>query len=450
MTSDVETTGRTGPTTPGALFASRRERLLERIGDGVAIVPAAPELMRSRDTELPYRQSSDLHYLTGFPEPGAVAVLTPQDPAHRFTLFVRDRDPEREAWSGPRAGVEGARELHGADAAYPIAELEQHLPRLLRAADRIHYPLGVDPVLDRRMTAAIEEARRSRQRGGQGPIGLEDLEASLGGLRRVKDPHEIEMIRTAARISAAGHRAAMARAAPGVGEWEIEAAMEGAFRSHGATGPAFPSIVGSGPRATILHYVANDRRTSDGDLVLVDAGAEWGMYCGDISRTFPVSGRFTRPQREIYEVVLAAEEAGIAAALPGAPVTAVHDAAVAVLVRGMVRLGLLTGDEASLVRDRAYRRFYVHQTSHWLGIDVHDVGLYHEDGEPVTLEPGMVLTVEPGLYLPAGADDLPERYRGIGVRIEDDVLITDAGNEVLTRDVPVAPDEVEAAVNRSF
>jgi Xaa-Pro aminopeptidase len=449
MTSDLETTGRAVPSTPQALLSSRRKRLLERIGDGVAIVPAAPELMRSRDTELPYRQASDFFYLTGFPEPEAVAVLTPHDPAHGFTLFVRERDPEREAWNGPRAGVDGARERYGADAAYPIAELEQHLPRLLRPADRIHYPLGVDPTLDRRMMAAIDAARRGRQRGGQGPTGLEDLDATLGGLRRVKDAYEIEMIRTAARISAAGHRAAMARAAPGVGEWEIEAAMESVFRSSGATGPAFPSIVGSGSHATILHYVDNDSRTADGDLVLIDAGAEWGMYCGDISRTVPVSGRFTPPQREIYDVVLAAEEAGIAAALPGAPVTAVHDAAVAMLVRGLVRLGLLTGDEAALVRDRAYRRFYVHQTSHWLGIDVHDVGLYQENGAPVTLEPGMVLTVEPGLYFPAGADDVPERYRGIGVRIEDDVLITEGGNDVLTRDVPVAAEAVEAAVNRS-
>lgn len=428
---------------PAEVFRRRRERVLDRLGDAVALIGAAPELVVSRDTEVPYRPDSDLFYLTGFEEPRAVALLTPHDPDHRFTLFVRGRDPEREAWSGPRAGVEGARERCGADAAYPIEELEQRLPALLAAAQCIVYPVG-NRELEPLVLAALTRARGARQRRGVGPVGTEDLDSLLGGMRRVKEEVEVERIRTAARISERGHLAAMRYTRPGVGEWEVEAELEAEFRRLGASGPAFESIVGSGANATVLHYVANRDRIREGDLVLVDAGAHWGMYCADITRTFPASGRFSTPQRELYDLVLEAEEAGIAAVRPGGSVQEVHQEVLRVLVGGMMRLGLLLGgDLEEAIREGGFRRFYMHQSSHWLGLDVHDVGLYMEGGEPVPLTPGMVLTVEPGLYLPADAEGVPERYRGIGIRIEDDVLVTEGGREVLTRGVPVSAAEIE-------
>jgi Xaa-Pro aminopeptidase len=431
---------------PPETFRARRERFLERIGDGVAVLSAAPELHRSRDTEIRYRQDSDFFYLTGWPEPETVAVLTPHDAEHRFTLFVRPREPEREVWTGPRAGVEGARERFGADAAYPIQELDQHLRKLAEPAGELLYAFGAHPEMDRRMVELLAGFRASRPRSGRGPLAVRDPDAVLAPMRLVKGPEEVERIRRAAEVSARGHRAALGAARPGVGEWELEAALEAVFRAERARGPAYPSIVGSGPNATVLHHVSNDRRAREGELVLIDAGAEWAMYAGDISRTFPVSGRFTPAQRALYEVVLEAEEAGIAACRPGAPVAEAHDAAVRVLTRGMVELGLLSGEVDELIRTEAYRRFYMHRTSHWLGLDVHDVGPYVEDGEPVRLAPGMVLTVEPGIYLAADAEGVPEELRGVGIRIEDDVLITAEGHELLTRDVPVDPEEIERLV----
>ncbi|HEX2188652.1 MAG TPA: aminopeptidase P N-terminal domain-containing protein [Longimicrobiaceae bacterium] len=432
---------------PAETHRARRERYLERAGGAVTVLPAARDRYRSRDTELRFRQDSDFHYLTGFPEPEAVAVLTPHDPERRFTLFVRPRDPEREAWNGVRLGVEGARERFGADAAYPLEELDAHLRDLLLPADEVVYALGADPELDRRIAALLAGFRRTRPRSGKGPLVLRDPDTLLPALRMVKEPAELELHRRAARISAEGHRAAMRAARPGVGEWELEAVLDAHFRSSGGGGPAYPSIVGSGPNATTLHHVTNDRRAAAGELVLIDAGAEVGMYAGDITRTFPVSGRFSPAQRAVYEVVLEAEEAGIAAVRPGASVLDAHDAAVRVLARGMVELGLLSGDVDRLVEEGAHRRFYMHQTSHWLGLDVHDVGQYrHADGEPVRLEPGMVLTVEPGIYVPAGAEDVPAELRGIGVRVEDDVVVTADGREVTTRGVPVSVEEVEALV----
>ncbi len=424
------------------VFRARRARFLEQIGDGVAVLPAAPELYKSGDTEVPFRQDSDFFYLTGFPEPGAVAVLSPHDAEHRFTLFVRPRDPERESWSGPRAGVEGARDSFGADAAYALAELDQRLKGLLEPADRIWYALGRSPEMDRRIVHLLADFRRSRPRSGRGPRGVEDPDRVLGPMRMIKDTHEIACIRRAAEITAAGHCQAMGAAHPGAGEWEIEAALHFAFRSAGATGPAYPSIVASGPNGRVLHYTSNDRRAGAGDLVLLDAGAEYAMYCADITRTWPVSGRFTAPQRAVYELVLAAEQAGLAAVAPGASVAGIHDVAVRALTQGLVDLGLLTGDVSGLIESGAYKRFYMHQTSHWLGLDVHDAGIYRDAAGPVVLEPGMVLTVEPGLYIPQ-EDDVPQDFRGIAVRIEDNALVTRQGREILTRGVPVAPEEVE-------
>jgi Xaa-Pro aminopeptidase len=428
------------------VFRRRRERLLEQIGDGVAVLVAAPELVKSRDTDVPYRQNSDFFYLTGFLEPEAVAVLTPHDPEHRFTLFVRPRDPDRETWTGVRAGVEGAREHFGADAAYPVEELGERLRDLVEPADALWYSvLGDGGEPDRRMLGLLADFRRTRARTGKGPWDVRDPAQLLDRMRLVKDADEIERMREAARLAARGHLAAMRAGRAGVGEWEVQALLDQTFRAHAAdSGTAFPSIVGSGVNGTILHYTTNSRRIGEGELVLVDAGAEVGFYCADITRVFPAGGRFTEAQRSVYDVVHRALEAAIAAIRPGAPVTAVHEAARRVLVEGMISLGLLEGDvDAIIEEEKPYKRFFMHNTSHWLGLDVHDAGGYRDRaGEPLPLEPGMVLTVEPGLYIPA-ADDVPEPLRGIGIRLEDDVLVTPDGAEVLTRDVPVDPDEVE-------
>ena len=438
-----------GPATPPPpdVFRARRERLLADVGGGVVVVASNAELTRSRDTEVPYRTNTDLYYLTGVEEPEALAVLTPHDPEHRFTLFVRPRDAERERWNGPRIGVEGAKERFGADAVYSIEQAEEHAAALIAAADRVFYPLGADEELDRKVMRWVGKARRARPRTGGGPTALVELDSVLAEMRKAKDAHEIERMRVAAEIAAEGHRAAMARVRPGMGEWELEAILESTFRSLGATGPSFPSIVGSGENATFLHYTQNDAVIAEGALVLVDAGAEWGMYCSDITRTFPASGRFSPAQRELYDLVLAAENAAIEAVAPGVDATAVHDAALRVLVEGMLRLGIVQGEtvEESL-ESGSYRPFYMHQTSHWLGLDVHDVGLYKRDGAPVKLEPGVVLTIEPGIYIAPDSESVPEQYRGIGIRIEDDVLVTDYGREILTRGVPVEAEEIERLV----
>ena len=430
---------------PPSTFRERRERLLQALGDAVAVVPAAAVMHRSRDTEAPFRQDSDFYYLTGFGEPDALAVLTPHDEEHRFTLFVRARDPEREVWSGKRAGEEGARECFAADAAYPLDELGERLPELAKPASRIVYPLGRSSELDRRMLELFGTLRDGRPRSGQGPTGLHDLDAELAPLRLVKDRWEVERIRAAAALSARGQLAAARAIGPEVGEWEVAAAVEGVFRRAGG-GPAFPSIVGSGPNATVLHYVANDRRLRTGELVLVDAGAELGMYAGDITRTYPVGGRFSAAQRALYEVVLAAEEAAIAGVRPRAANTLIHQTAVRVLVDGLLDLGILQGDTETILEEEEYKPFFMHRTSHWLGLDVHDVGQYREGDTDVELVPGMVLTVEPGIYVAPDAEDVPDGFRGVGIRLEDDLLVTAEGHEILTRDVPIVADEVEALV----
>jgi Xaa-Pro aminopeptidase len=426
----------------------RRERFLESIGDGVAVLCAAPEQRKSRDTDGQYRQDSDFFYLTGFGEPDAVAVFNPHDAAARFTLFVRPRNPEREVWDGPRAGPEGAVARYGADAAFDVAELDDRLKPMLEHADAVWYALGSNPEMDGRLTAIIRGYRYTRGRSGKWPVDVRDPGTVLDAMRRVKEPAELDRIRAAARLSARAHVAVMAAARPGIGEWELAAAIDATFRAEAADAyPAYRSIVGSGPNATILHYVSNHRRANGGELVLVDAGAELEMYCGDITRTFPVSGRFSPPQRAVYNVVLEALEAAIAAVRPGARVDQVHEAARLALVRGMVKLKLLSGKVDELLEGEEYKKFFMHQTSHWLGMDVHDAGMYRDrSGDWVTLEPGMVLTVEPGLYIPRDAKDVPAELRGIGVRIEDDVIVTADGREVITRDVPVDPDEIEALV----
>ncbi|WP_420125059.1 aminopeptidase P N-terminal domain-containing protein [Longimicrobium sp.] len=427
-------------------FRARRERFMASIGEGVAVLAAAPELVKSRDTDIPFRQNSDFFYLTGFLEPGAVAVLTPHDGAHRFTLFVRPRDPERETWNGRRAGVEGAMQAYGADAAYPIEELDSRLKALLEPADALWYALRADGgEMDRRMLALLTGFRAPRPRAGKGPWDLRDPGQLLDRMRLIKEPGELALMREAAELAARGHIAVMRAGRPGVGEWELQALLDQTFRSYSATsGTSFPAIVGSAANATVLHYVTNDRRIEEGDLVLVDAGADVGFYCSDITRTFPASGRFSAPQRAVYDIVLRALEAGIEAVRPGAPANAMHLAARRVLVEGMITLGLLEGDPEKLIEEEKFKRFFMHNTSHWLGLDVHDPGSYTaRDGEPIVLQPGMVLTIEPGLYIPEHGDDIPAELRGIGIRLEDDVLVTEDGHEILTRAVPVDPDDVE-------
>jgi Xaa-Pro aminopeptidase len=425
------------------MYAARRKALLERIGDGVVVLPAPATAIRNNDVEHDYRQGSDLYYLTGFDEPESVLVLTTHHAEHRAVLFLRDRDPERETWDGPRLGVERAVSALGVDAAFSIKELDDKLPDYLEGARRVHYRIGLDRKLDERFLRAIDVVRGRARRGVEYPTEIIDPAASVHEMRLSKSDDEIELMRRASEITREAHLAAMRIARPGRHEYEVEAEILRAFRAHGSERPAYGSIVGSGPNATILHYRKNDRKLDAGDLLLIDAGAEYGYYAADVTRTFPVSGRFSDAQREIYELVLSAQLACIAAVRPGATVEAIHDVAVNVLTEGMIALGLLTSSREEALDKGEYKKFYMHRTSHWLGMDVHDVGRYYASGQPRPLEPGFVLTVEPGLYIPVHAEVDPH-YRGIGVRIEDDILVTAAGCLNLTSDIPKQVAELEA------
>ena len=428
-----------------AVFAERRRQLLAALGpDAVAIFPAAPERTRSNDVEYRYRQQSDFYYLTGFAEPGAVCVLQPGHADHEYVLFVRPRDRERETWTGRRAGVEGAMLDYGAAKAYPIEELDQHLPAWIAARDRLYCALGGDEPFTRRAMGWLEHGRAARQRSGTGPSGLLDARELVHEMRLFKQPAEIEAMRRAAAISAEAHVAAMRAARPGSWEYEIEALIEYTFRRHGAAGPAYPSIVATGANATILHYTTNDRQLGADELLLIDAGAEYDFYCADITRTFPTAARFAGRQRDVYGLVLDAQRAAIEAVRPGARFDDPHQRAVRVLADGLASLGILSGSADEIVEKELYKPVYMHRTSHWLGMDVHDVGLYKRPDGARVLEPGMVLTIEPGLYVADFLDDIAPEWHGIGVRIEDDVLVTADGHEVLTAAVPKAIDEIEA------
>ncbi len=426
---------------PADLFASRRADAFHRLGRGVLVLPAAPILYRSRDIEVPYRPDSELYYLTGATEPGTVAVFSGSE--GRYVLFVRERDPDAELWSGERLGPEGAADRFGADETYPLAELETRLPELLQEGDRIHFRLGRADTLERRVVAALDTARKRGPRDGTGPRGTLDPGEILDDMRLVKDAYEIERLRAAARVTIEGHLAGLGAVRPGAGEWVVEAAVDGAFRAAGAAGAGFRTIVGSGPNACVLHHVRNDRTISRGDLVLVDAGAELEMYNGDVTRTVPVDGRFTATQRALYDLVEAAREVACASVKPGATIAEVHIAAVGVLTEGLVELGLLEGRVEDIVEHGGYRKYFPHRTSHWLGLDVHDPADYARDGVSRQLEPGMVFTIEPGLYVPVVADGAAAPFAGMGVRIEDDVLVTESGCENLTASLPTAADELE-------
>ena len=432
---------------PGARerYARRRARVLEQLGGDAAMVLAAtPEIVIGRDTELRYTIDPELYYLTGYTEPEAVMVLNPSLD-RPFTLFVRPRDAARELWTGVRGGLE-AGAVFGADQTFPIEELGARLPALIGNVSTVY--ARTDPLRDsfsRALEGALDRGLRARARTGSGPHTRTDPGVILDEMRLIKDDLEIELMREAASISVESFISAAGTIRPGAGEWQVEAVLEGEFRRAGAQGFAFPSIVGAGANATTLHYVANNARIAGGSLVLIDAGARWNMYCADISRTFPAGGRFTDAQREIYEIVLAAHNAAIRAVRPGATIDDVHDAAIRELARGLVGLGLVAGPvEHVLENPDELRRYYPHRTSHWLGLEVHDVGAYATSAGPRRLEPGMVLTVEPGLYIGANAN--VEALRGTGVRIEDDILVTPDGGDVLTGALPVSASQVEAMV----
>jgi Xaa-Pro aminopeptidase len=426
-----------------AVLAARRARVMERMEGGVMLLAAAPERVRTADILYPYRQDSDFDYLTGFGEPEAVCVLAP-DAAERYVLFVRPRDPEREIWVGTRAGVEGAVQRYGADAAFPIGELEKVLPRFLEKAPHVHHTLHRDDALVTRLLTLIRHAQDSRTRTGTGPTAIREPGELLHEMRLRKQPDEVARMREAIAIACEAHRHAMRSARAGMYEYEVEAQIDFTFRRRGASGPAYPSIVAGGANATILHYTENECPLREDELLLIDAGAERRGYCADVTRTFPVGRRYAPAQRDLYDAVLAAQLAAIAGVKPGITLESVHTTALRVLVEALIALHLVEGSVDEVIEKASYRRFYMHRTSHWLGRDVHDVGRYAVDGQPRPLEAGMVLTVEPGLYVPADADDLPAPFRGIGIRIEDDVLVTDGGHEVLSAAAPKQPAEIEA------
>jgi Xaa-Pro aminopeptidase len=430
---------------PSQIFARRRERVLGLLEDDAMVLPAAPLLRRSRDAELPYRPDSELYYLSGFPEPGAVLVLRGFADEARTVLFTRPRDPEAELWSGPRLGPDEAGERLGVDEAHPLDELSAVLPGLLKDARRVHFRLGAHPRVEPLVVEALRTARRRGPRHGTGPRAVVDPGEILDELRLRKDPEEVAAIRDAVAATVAGFRAGLETAAPGRGEWEIQAEVEAEFRRRGASGPAFATIAAAGENACILHYVSNAGRVGEEDLVLLDAGAEVRMYAADVTRTFPATGRFTPAQRAVYEVVEAARRRGVDGVRPGATLQGIHREVTAILTEGLVELGLLTGSVEELMEEEAHKAFFPHRTSHWLGMDTHDPGDYVREGRPRPLEPGMVLTIEPGLYFRSG-DEADHPYAGIGVRIEDDVLVTPEGGEVLTRQLPTDPDEIAAMV----
>jgi Xaa-Pro aminopeptidase len=425
----------------------RREEFMRRIPGGIAIFPAAPAAVRNSDVEHPYRQDTDFYYLTGFEEQQAVAVLTPNHPEHRFVLFVQPKDREREVWTGWRAGAEGAKRDYGADAAFTIDKLEEELPKLAEKTDRIYYRFGGDPTFDERMIGFMRLFQRQRQREGTGPTSLIDPAEMLHEMRLIKTPGELELLRRAIEITCEGHIAAMEALRPGVYEYQLDATLGYVFRKNGSPRCGYATIVGAGANATVLHYTTNNRRIEDGDLVLIDAGAEFGYYTGDVTRTLPAGGRFTGDQAALYQLVLDAQLQAIDTIRPGVTFIDPHDRTVRVLTEGLVRLGLLEGEVDKLIEENKFRKFFMHRTSHWLGMDVHDAGPYKVGDEWRRLAPGMVMTVEPGLYIAEDAEDVDPRYRGIGIRIEDDVLVTDNGHEVLSARVPKTISDIEGAMS---
>ncbi|MBC5824019.1 MAG: aminopeptidase P N-terminal domain-containing protein [Candidatus Eremiobacteraeota bacterium] len=429
------------------------------MGDAVAVFPSALPTHRSNDTEHEYRQDSDFFFLSGFEEPHSVFVLAPAHPVTKSILFLRRRDSERERWDGPRTGVEGAGPRYEVDAAYGIEELDERLPELLATSDKLYYAFADNEAFNHRIVRELKRYHDERARTDRGPIAVADPSSIIHELRVKKSPEDVAALRRAVRISGEGHMAAMRYSRPGMYEYEIEAIVEYTFARLGAQAVAYPSIVAGGPNATILHYNKNREAVPDGSLVLIDAGAEADYFCGDITRTWPISGKFSAEQQAVYEVVLEAQRRAIAMCRPGTRVSRTvelkgtngkvngtfHAAAVKAVVEGLLDLGLLSGSFEENIERQLYHRFFMHGTGHWLGMDTHDVGSYRADGDWRPLEPGMVVTVEPGIYIPQDSS-VDERFRGIGIRIEDDVLITENGCDVLSADTPKTIAEIEALI----
>jgi Xaa-Pro aminopeptidase len=455
MTNDQWLIGYCLPLSPSVVtmqaeYRQRREQLMSKIGTGTAIFRSAPMAVMHNDVEYTFRQDSDFFYLTGFNEPDAVAVLAPHHEEHRFILFVQPKDRERETWTGYRVGVEGVKEKFGADEAYPISELDEKLPQYLEKADRIYYHLGRDRTFNETILKHWQRLMAGYPKRGSGPIAIEDPGPILHAMRQVKSATELDLMRKAAAISVEAHNYAREFTQPGRYEYEIQAEIEHIFRQHGALGPAYPSIIASGHNSCILHYIENNRQIQDNELLLIDAGCAYGYYNADITRTFPVGNKFTPEQKTLYEIVLAAQLQAIAQVKPGNTYKEVHGAAVRVITEGLVDLGLLKGEIDKLIEEEKYKTFFMHGTGHWLGLDVHDVGVYkHGEETWHTLQPGNVLTVEPGIYIGLDAQPAEEqpaiddRWRGIGIRIEDNVLVTAEGHEVLTAGVPKSVEEME-------
>ncbi|KAA3624920.1 MAG: Xaa-Pro aminopeptidase [Proteobacteria bacterium] len=425
------------------IFQKRRKELMQMMENGVAVIPSACEHPRNGDVHYRFRPDSDFYYLSGFPEPDAVAVLIPGRAQGEFILFCREKDAQRELWDGRRAGLEGAVAEYGADDAFPIDDIDDILPGLLEERDRVYCTMGRYPDFDGHLIRWLNEVRTKSRAGVHAPAGLVDIGHILHEMRLVKHNGEIRAMRRAAQVSAKAHRRAMRACRPGRYEYQLEAELEYEFRLGGSHYPAYPSIVAGGVNACILHYTENTDKLGDGDLVLIDAGAEIDFYAADITRTFPVNGKFSGPQRDLYDVVLAAQHAAIDACVVGNTWNDPHLAAVRVLSEGLIDLGLLDGNLDDVVENGDYRKFYMHRTGHWLGMDVHDVGDYKIADQWRPLESGMALTVEPGLYV-APVEDVDSRFHGIGIRIEDDVLITPKGPEILTAGAPKDVDEIEA------
>jgi len=430
-----------------ALHRRRRQQLLDQLGDGLLLLPTAKEQIRNSDVHQEFRPGSDFHFLTGFPEPESVLVAwRTQKGKHKTILFVRPRDPAREIWDGKRFGTKGAESKFGADEAHPIADFWNKLPDLLAQHRTVFHRFAADRPFDDRLIDAMARVAMQKKRQQPAHPTIVDPMTTLWAMRLVKDEQELATLRRACDATVAGHVAAMQFSRVGSHEYDVQAAIEAAFRMCGSARNGYSSIVASGPNACVLHYHENDRRMKDGDLLLVDAGAEIEGVTGDVTRTFPVSGTFTDAQREVYQVVLKAQLRAIAAVRPGAPWDAPHKIVLRELTKGLVQLGVLEGNVPSLLKKAAFKPWYMHGTSHWLGRDVHDVGSYQDAaGVPTRLKKGMVLTIEPGLYFDANDKKVPAKYRGIGIRIEDDVLVTANGREVLTAAAPKTIAEIEAA-----
>jgi len=429
------------------------KRFIDQMGpNSVAVIPAAHEATRSYDTEYRFRQDSDFWYLTGFPEPDAIAVIDPSNKKAPYTLYVRPRDPEMETWFGRREGTEGAMKNYRVNAAFNIDRFAADLPKLLNGHEKLYYRFSVDKALDLQILQYFTEQRVRRLKTAYPPHTIIDPTPIIGEMRLHKSNDEVDMMQTAATISAEAHILAMKKTKPGMNEFQVESLIESYMRDRGATGIAYNSIIGGGENATILHYVENNRPLKDGDLILIDAGAEYKGYAADITRTFPINGKFTQPQREVYDVVLDVQQQCIEATKTGNTVKKRQELSIELLTEGMKKLGLLKGKTSDLIKKKEYMKYYMHGVGHYLGLDVHDAGRYFVDQQAKNsrpFAPGMVLTVEPGLYIPPDDKSAPAKYRGIGVRIEDDVLVTEDGNRNLTSKVPKDPDEIEALMNRS-